>query len=169
MVRYQKPAALRHEKGSKRERNYNKAELKKMQEKEEELQGYTDKVDDVPDYLSDLGKEYYTFIVSELKVSGILSNLDIPILAETAETLAIVQSCDKDIKQNGMFIYNSKGEKKKNPAVDVRIKSLDQFKLLAVQLGMTPSSRASLAVKNLEKAEKEQDPLSKILNKKKAQ
>lgn len=168
MVRYQKPAALRNEKGAKRERNYNKTQLRKMQVKEEELKGYSEKVSDVPDYLSDLGKSYYTFMVSELEISGILSNLDIPILAETAETLAIIQNCDADIIKEGMFIYDDRGNKKKNPAVDVRIKSLDQFKQLAIQLGMTPSSRASLAVQNLEKAEKEQDPLSQILNKRNA-
>ena len=56
--------------------------------------------------------------------------------------------------------------KKKNPSVDIRDKALNQFKQLAVQLGMTPSSRSSLAAANIEKQEKEEDPLLKVLNQK---
>lgn len=164
MVRYQKPASL---KSYKTNREHNKAQIKAMADKEEELKGYSEKVADVPDYLSDLAKEYYKFIVSELEISGILSNLDIPILVQTAETLAIIRECDDDIKENTMFAIDAKGVRRRNPAVDIRSKSLEQFKQLAIQLGMTPSSRASLAVQNLEKAEKEQDPLSQILNKNK--
>lgn len=164
MVRYQKPAAL---KNSSEERNYNKKELEIMKKAEEDLKGYSEKVSDVPDYLSDLAKEYYKFIVDELEVSGILSNLDIPILVQTAETLAIIRECDEDIKENTMFAIDARGVRRRNPAVDIRSKALEQFKQLAIQLGMTPSSRASLAVQNLEKSEKEQDPLLQVLNKSK--
>ena len=60
---------------------------------------------------------------------------------------------------------NGRDIKKKNPAVDVRDKSVSQFKQLATQLGMTPASRSNLASLNLEQQKDEEDPLLKVLRK----
>lgn len=162
MVRYTKPASL---KGSE-DKNSNSKERAYMSKKEEELRGHSELVNEVPDYLSDLAKEYYVFIVEELEISGILSNLDIPILVQTAETLAIIRECDEDIQENTMFAVDARGVRRRNPAVDIRAKAVEQFKQMANQLGMTPSSRASLAMQSLEKAKEEKDPLMNVLNKK---
>ena len=146
---------------------YNKGEVEKMKKAEDKLKGKSEKVDEVPEYLSDLAKEYYSFIVNEMEVSGVLSNLDIPVVVQISETLATIRECDKNIQKEGLWYYeydrNSNKVKKKNVAVDIKDKALNQFKQLAVQLGMTPSSRTSLAALNVEKKEKEDDPVLSIL------
>lgn len=168
--RTSKPAALRETSGPNRDRNHTKAEIEKMQKTEEALGGNSEKVSDVPDYLSDLGKEYYSFITKEMEVSGVLKNLDIPIVVQISETLAMIRECDLDINKDGLFYMepdrNGRDIKKKNPAVDIRDKSVSQFKQLATQLGMTPASRSNLASLNIEKQKEEEDPLAKILNRK---
>lgn len=168
--RPKRPAHLKETKGSSRDRNNTKEEVEKQRQAEDELKGSSEKVTDVPDYLSDLGKEYYKFIVNEMEVSGILSNLDIPIVVQMSETLAIIRTCDADIQEHSLFVEepdrNGRIIRKKNPAVDVRDKSLNQFKQLATQLGMSPASRSSLASLNIEKKKEEEDPILKILNKK---
>lgn len=169
MVRYNKPAALKETKGPNRDRNNTKAEIEKMRKAEDELKGNSEKVSDTPDYLSDLAKEYYEFIVSEMEVSGVLSNLDIPVVVQMSETLAMIRECDADIQENKMFYFepdrNGREIRKKNPAVDIRDKSINQFKQLAIQLGMTPASRSNLASLNIEKQKEEDDPLMKALGK----
>ena len=79
-----------------------------------------------------------------------------------------MRECDKNIQEEGLWYYefdrNSNEVKKKNVAVDIKDKALNQFKQLAVQLGMTPSSRTNLAALNVEKQEKEDDPVLNILN-----
>lgn len=165
-----KPAALRETSGPNRDRNHTKGEIEKMRKAEEALGGNSEKVSDVPDYLSELGKEYYMFITEEMEVSGVLKNLDIPVVVQISETLAMIRECDADIIEDGLFYMepdrNGRKIKKKNPAVDIRDKSVSQFKQLATQLGMTPASRSNLASLNLEKQKEEEDPLAKILNRK---
>ncbi len=155
----------------KKNHKYNKEDVERMKKAEDKLKGESEKVSEVPEYLSDLAKQYYSFIVNEMEVSGVLSNLDIPVVVQISETLAMIRECDEDIKKDGLFYFepdrNGKEVKKKNVSVDIRDKALNQFKQLAVQLGMTPSSRSSLANLNIEKQEKEEDPLLKVLGKNK--
>lgn len=154
-----------HNKG----RNYSKAEIQKMRQAEDDLKGKSEKVSDIPEHLSDLAKEYYRFIVNEMEVSGILANLDIPVLSLTCETMAIIRNAEEDINENGLFEYSEdrygNTVKKKNPAIDIRDKYTSQVKSLLVQLGMTPSARASLASLNIQKEEQEKDPLAQLLKK----
>lgn len=164
-----RPKAPAHLVDPKKNHRYNKSQVEKMRKSEDELKGKSEKVTDVPEHLSDLAKEYYSFIVNEMEVSGVLSNLDIPIVEQISETLATIRECDKDIQKDGHWYFepdrNGREIKKKNVAVDIKDKALNQFKQMAVQLGMTPSSRTSLAALNVEKKEKEEDPLLKVLNK----
>lgn len=164
MVRPRKSASLHDH----MDRNYTKSELQAMRQAEDDLKGKSEKVYDIPEHLSDLAQDYYKFIIDEMEVSGILSNLDIPLLSLTAETLAIIRGLEDEIQDKGLMIdtVNSRGvaERKKNPALDVRDKYTTQVKGLFTQLGMTPSSRASLAVANIEKSKQEEDPLQSLLN-----
>lgn len=163
------PAELMETSGPNRNRNYTKAEVEQKREAERKIKGNSEKVTDVPDYLSELGKEYYSFIVNEMEVSGILSNLDIPIVVQMAETLAILRDCDEAIKNHGTFYMEDTKEGSKlkpNPAVAVRNNTMNNFKQLATQLGMSPASRSSLANMNLEKEKEDGDKLLQILKKK---
>lgn len=159
-----KPASLKMKDGTK---HHTKDELKKMMEQEEKIKGNSEKVTDIPDHLDDLAKEYYKYITEELEVSGLLSNLDIPLVEQTADCLSRMREADIIIQQRGVVVEqkdrNSNDIVKKNPAVDVKLAYLDRFNRLSNQLGMSPSSRAALAELNVEQKEKEDDLVLKAL------
>ena len=162
MARPRKPAAL------KKGKSETKEELKIRAEAEEKLIGDTDLLKDIPDYLDPLAQAYYKFLVHELEISEILSNLDIPLLEQTADSLSKMRDCDKIINEEGVIITDvdryGNDVVKENPAVGTKQKYLNQFRALSTQLGLSPASRAQLAGMQIEQAKTEDDPLLKILN-----
>ena len=52
---------------------------------------------------------------------------------------------------------------KEHPAVNTKQKYLNQFRALSTQLGLSPSSRASLAEAKIQKEKDSEDELMKIL------
>lgn len=166
-----KPAKPAHYQDPTKDGNYNSKQIESMKKQEAALRGSTDNVMEVPGHLSDLGKQYYKNIVEEMKDNELLGNLDIPLVSLTAETLSIIRDCEERINDEGLFytIEDRNGAKvqKPHPAVGVRDKNLTQVKALLTQMGMTPSSRASIAADNVKKQKDNQDPLLKVLNKSK--
>lgn len=161
MARQRKPASL------KKGKSETKEQLQRRQEIEEQLLGGTDKISQVPEHLNELAKVYYQFLVSELEISGLLSNLDIPVLEQTADTLSKIRECDENLNDEGLVItridrYGHENTME-NPYVKVKMAYLNQFKHLANQLGLSPASRAALAAKKVEEKEEKEDPLLKVL------
>lgn len=165
MARPRKPASLKQGKSESKE------QLQRRQEIEEQLLGGTDKISQVPEHLNEMAKIYYQFLVNELEISGLLSNLDIPVLEQTADTLSKIRDCDEHLNDEGLVItkvdrYGHENSMK-NPYVDIKMAYLNQFKHLANQLGLSPASRAALASKKIEEKQNEEDPLLQILSGKK--
>lgn len=161
MARARKPASLKQGKSE------SKAQLEIRAEAEERLRGNTDLFKDVPEHLDELAQEYYHFIVTELEISDILSNLDIPLLEQTADCLSKMRQADEIINEEGIIIkqLDRYGNEiiKEHPAVGTKQKYLNQFRALSNQLGLSPASRAQLAGMKIEKKEEEEDPLLQIL------
>lgn len=145
----------------------NKNEKQSKIEEEKKLSGHNDKVYTAPDNLSEDAAEYYSFIVNELEISGILSNLDIPLLSQLAETLSYLDLCNAEINEKGLLVQglDRNGEPKliENPASQVKLKYLREFKSLSNQVGLSPSSRSQLVEMNVTKQQQEEDPLLKLL------
>jgi P27 family predicted phage terminase small subunit len=162
MPRPRKPASL------KKGKSETKTELQAREEIEKRLMGNNDKIKEVPDYLDPLAQVYYKFLVEELEISDILSNLDIPLLEQTADCLSKIRQCDEILNEEGLVIYQTDRygnlQIKEHPAVNTKQKYLNQFRILANQLGLSPASRAQLAGLKLEQQEQKEDPLLKILN-----
>lgn len=161
MARPRKPASL------KAGNSETKEQLAAREEVEKQLLGSTDKIKNEPEHLSELSKVYYKYLVEELEISGVLSNLDIPVLEQTADCLSKIRECDDNLNERGLVIkridrYGHENEVK-NPYVDIKMAYLNQFRALANQLGLSPSSRASLASKKIEQKVEDEDPLLKIL------
>ncbi|EEL89660.1 Phage terminase, P27 [Bacillus cereus AH1272] len=161
MARPRKPA--RFKKG----RSENKQELSARDKQEQRLMGNTDKLKTVPDYLDPLAKAYYKFLITELEISELLTNLDIPILEQTADSLSKLRQCDDILNTEGILIttYDRNGNEimKEHPTVKTKMAYMNQFKSLSTQLGMSPSSRAQLAGMQIEKKQEESDPLLQLL------
>jgi len=141
--------------------------LKLKYEQEQRLKGKTDLLNIIPEYLDELAKEYYQFLVSELEVSNLLGNLDVPILEQAADCLSKMRYCDNILKQDGIIIempdrYGNL-QPREHPAVGTKQKYLTQFRFLCNQLGLSPASRAALVGLKIQKKEKDNDPLLKVL------
>ena len=161
MSRPRKPASLK--KGN----SESKEGLLIRAEAERRLMGNTNLIDEVPDYLDPLAQAYYVFLVTELEISGIISNLDIPLLEQTADCSSKIRQCDDIINREGIIItqqdrYGNE-QIKEHPAVATKQKYLNQFRALSTQLGLSPASRAQLAGLKIEMKEVEEDPILKIL------
>lgn len=168
MVKPKTPASYRQDSGG---NHHNKEQLKQMKDIEDNLKGSDNLLDEAPEYLSEIGKEYYYFIVGELKDRGILSNLDKPLIEQTADCLDKMFIADSILNEEGMFIdvINSRGEKqlKEHPAVKTKQAYLNQFRFCSGQLGMSPSARAQMAQFKIEAKEEADKPVNKILARRK--
>lgn len=162
MARPRKPAAFKAGKSETKEHLEARAKI------EEEMSGNTDRLYDVPEILDDLGKDYYLFILHEMEDSGILSNLDIPIVQQTADCLSKMDQADEILKEHGSLLYityDNRGNEvlKEHPMVGTKQKYLSQFRALCTQLGLSPSSRASLSEAKMQKEKNSEDPLLALL------
>lgn len=167
MAKQKTPAYLRLETGS---HHHNKKDLEDMVKREEAMRGDNDMIHDPPETLSEIGKGYYLFIVKELDKSNILSNLDIPMVEQAADCLDKMAIADAMLNEDGMFIQarDSRGNEflKEHPAVATKQKYLNQFRFVAGQLGMSPSSRAQMAQAEVEAKTEEAKPLNKLMERK---
>jgi P27 family predicted phage terminase small subunit len=161
VARPRKPASL------KKGKSETKAQLKIREEAEKRLMGKDDLLKEIPDYLDPMAQAYYKFLVNELEISDILSNLDIPLLEQTADCLSKMRQCDDIINKEGLIIYQEdrygNSQVKEHPAVGTKQKYLNQFRALSNQLGLSPASRAQLAGMKIEQKQEDEDPLLKIL------
>ena len=161
MAAPRKPASLRT--GN----NQNKEQLDILAEAEKKLQGNTDLLKETPEHLDPLAKVYYRFIIKELEISNILSNLDIPLLEQTSDSLSKMRQCDEILNESGLLLktVDRYGNEilKEHPIVNTKQKYLNQFKSLSNQLGLSPSSRSLLTDLTIEKQEEDSDPLLAIL------
>lgn len=163
MPRAKKPKALlvRHE--------INKKDKEELIELEKELSGGKDLLQYLPKEIenNETAIEYYEFILRELEVSDILSNLDIPLVVSVSICLARMYEANIHIDKVGQ-VYETEDKYgnlviKKNPSVDIYNTFLTQFKTLSTQLGLSPSSRATLAELNIGKKEDAEDEVLKAL------
>ncbi|UZJ79435.1 P27 family phage terminase small subunit [Fictibacillus sp. KU28468] len=94
-------------------------------------------------------QQYYFFILQWLKDAGlysVLSSIDAISLFMMADSLKMIDECNKEIERYGMFIDTAVGSTKKpNPALNEKRQSLKTFYSIASEFGLTPSSRAALA------------------------
>lgn len=161
MVRPRKPAQVKAGKSETKEH------LNERSKVEEQMAGNNDRIKDVPETLDSLGKEYYKILIGDLSEAAFLSNLDIPLLTQTADCLSKMQQADEIIDEDGiMYVtYDKMGNKipKEHPMVGTKQKYLNQYRALCTQLGLSPSARASLSEMKVQAAKNEEDPVLQIL------
>ena len=124
-------------------RHNSKEDIEKRKETQEVLKGLADKIEDPPDYLTDSQKYIYDFIIQELKASGILSNLDVYILATASIAIDRLQYIEKVINQKPNAILNK-------DLMSAKDKYNKDFFRCCNELSLSPQSRAkfgSLALK----------------------
>lgn len=137
-------------------RHNTKAEIEARKESEERLKGLADKIDIPPEYLSESQKDIYGFIIEELKRTGILTNLDVYILATCAIAVDRLRAIETIINKNLGSLCN----KDLMSAKDKYTKDLYRC---CNELSLSPQSRAKLGNLALKNKEKEEDPVLSAL------
>ena len=96
-------------------------------------------LDPPPDELGEYGKKLWMEYAEDLKNEGLLtpnSIIGFTILCSAWENYWQAQEL---IAEQGLLIDGSRGQKKKNPAVQIREKALAQFTVLAGRFGIVPA------------------------------
>ena len=143
MARAPKPVALQTARMGKEER-----ELR--QEAEERLKGDDSKVYTAPPGLNPKVSEIYTVIVNELKHANILNNLDMDLVTTTADAIYRLRVARKNLDRTGEVIMDHNGRLVKSPWVQVTKDYQVIFHAGVRELGLSPSSRAKLAMYQIE-------------------
>ncbi|URZ15323.1 phage terminase small subunit P27 family [Clostridium felsineum] len=137
-------------------RHNTKEEIEARKEVEDKIKGLADKIEKPPSYLNKEQKKIYKFIISELKETNLLTNLDIFILATCAIAVDRLQKIENIINKNFGSIMNKNlmGSKDKY--------TKDLYRCCN-ELSLSPQSRAKLGSLALSNKEKKEDPLLKAL------
>lgn len=132
-----------------------KEEIEARKQAEESLRGNANKVKP-PAYLSTSQKKIFKTIVSELKASGILCNLDIYILTTVSIAIDRLQQIESLINQDISNLTNKDLMASKDKYTK------DLFRCTN-ELSLSPQSRAKLANINVQAKSTEDDLLLKAL------
>lgn len=135
---------------------------------EAELKGNDDLVYTAPSYLNATERGYWTFIVENLRATSILSNLDMVLLEQICSILGYIADMDCEIKKEGTVVERTNRygatERVANPIIKQKSELIKQVNQLMNQIGMSPSSRATLVANTQTKHENDEDPLLKLLS-----
>lgn len=161
LSRPRKPSSL------KKGKSESKEQLAKREEIERQLMGNSDDVKSIPEYLNEEEKVYYKWLVNEIEICGLITNLDKPLLEQTANCLWVMNQCDEHIRKNGILIQKVDKfgliEEKENPSIKIKLSYQTKYASLCNQLGLSPASRAALASRKMEAKENDEDPVIKVL------
>ena len=161
MSRARKPASLK--KGT----SETKKQLKIREQIEESLKGKDDKLAEAPSFFTEEEKTYYTWLLGELSHLNILSNIDAPLLQQTANVLYTMFLAEEEIRKNGILIkdYDKYGNEKlrQNPAIKIKLDYQTKYAALCNQLGLSPASRAAISGKIMQDKAEAEDPVLKLL------
>lgn len=137
--------------------NLTKEEIESRLEQEEKLKGNSDKVYSAPRGMKKEVKTIYEFIVNELRHADILNNLDIELLSTTAYSIYRMKDARKHLDAEGSVITDLNGKMFKSPYVQVEKDYQAIFHTGCLQLGLSPSSRAKLALMATQNEEEEEE------------
>ena len=132
-----------------------KEEINKRIETENLLRGNDDSIV-APSYLSKKQIDIFNFIVTELKNSGILGNLDTYILSTCVIAIDRLQKIESMINEDCQLLFDKS-------LLSAKEKYTKDLFRCCNELSLSPQSRAKLANINLQAKEKEEDKLLQIL------
>lgn len=126
-----------------------RAEIAARKKAEARAQAPADKVRP-PSWLSAPAKREFKRAAALLVKLGLVTNLDVDLLALYANTLVSYRDVTKQIEEQGRFVEHTNKfgatNKVSHPGVTQQKQLGDQLRMLAGELGLTPSGRAKLAI-----------------------
>jgi P27 family predicted phage terminase small subunit len=111
-----------------------------------------------PDWLSDLAKDEFKRIIKEMKDLDVITNVDVDALAIYCDAYATYMECTRIIENEGFQIehVNKAGASNMvpHPLLAKKRQFAEQMKSMATEIGLTPSSRARIALPQEKKKDK---------------
>jgi len=109
-----------------------------------------DAIPTAPKWLSPIGEEQFNVVVNQLNSLGMLYEIDLKLIEAYANSMALHIECEQQLRINGriMVYRDEEGNPKHSqivPLQTVSKQALDQAVKLAVQFGITPSSRTKIS------------------------
>lgn len=101
-----------------------------------------------PEWLSEDAKKIWKRTIHQLKLMGILYESDIDIIIAYCNAVVNYQKATLIVDQSGVLIKGRRDSVVTNPAVRVQRDAATLIRMLASELGLTPSSRSRLSSEN---------------------
>jgi P27 family predicted phage terminase small subunit len=143
-----------------KKKHLTKAEID--QRLENEIKPKTDKIR-CPSWLDKVARSKWNSLVKELKELDLMTNIDIDALATYCDAYSQYVECTAIIREEGLMVeYTNKAaetNKVPHPLLTKKVQLHNQMRSLANEFGLTPASRAKLA---MPKKEKEVDPFGDV-------
>ncbi|MED0676976.1 phage terminase small subunit P27 family [Aneurinibacillus thermoaerophilus] len=147
MGRKAKPIHLHLLEGNKN--RLTKKEIEKRVEAEKKIQPKKDNVKP-PAWLDAIAKKEFKRIAKELAELDLVTNVDVNALAAYCDAYSDYVKCTKIIQEEGFMVeYTNKAaetNKVPHPLLTKKKQLHEQMKALATEFGLTPSSRAKIAI-----------------------
>jgi P27 family predicted phage terminase small subunit len=99
---------------------------------------------DAPEDISQTARSVWRETVAALKPTGVLTIADIETLRHYCEAVARYRQASDSLNKSGLLVRGRKGDAVKNPLNQIVRDNADLVRAYARELGLTPSSRASL-------------------------
>ncbi|WAH39171.1 phage terminase small subunit P27 family [Alicyclobacillus dauci] len=126
-----------------------KSEIEKRVEAERSLRPRDDNIKPPP-WLNSLAKKEFKRIAKELHDLDLITNIDVNALAAYCDAYADYVECTRIIRSEGLLVeYTNKAaetNKVPHPLLTKKKQLHEQMRSLALEFGLTPSSRAKLAM-----------------------
>jgi P27 family predicted phage terminase small subunit len=116
-----------------------------------------------PDWMNEWAKDEWYTVVTWLHSIGLLSAIDISIIASYCQQMGIYREAEAVMKNGNRVIVTEKGYEMPSPWVAIGNKALMLGLKIATEYGLTPSSRSRITIP---KQKKEQSGLRGMLRKK---
>lgn len=127
-----------------------KEEKEARQQAEDKLKGNDDRVYSSPPGMNPKVAQVYLTIVEELKHAKVLNNLDVDLISITADSIYRLAVARAKLDEHGEVIEDSNGKLFKSPWVQITKDYQAIFHAGVRELGLSPSSRAKLAMYHVE-------------------
>jgi P27 family predicted phage terminase small subunit len=126
-----------------------KSEIEARRSAEQRLKPKADRIRP-PAWLSPVAKREFKRIVKEMDGLEVLTNVDVNVLALYCDAYAAYVDCTRIIEDEGLMVeYTNKAaetNKVPHPLLTKKKQLAEQMKALATEMGLTPASRAKLAM-----------------------
>lgn len=113
-----------------------------------------------PDWLGEVGRGVWADVCPKLMGSGLLTAVDVGVLAMYCEAWDEFFEAREHIAKHGLIAVGEKGAEYQHPAVGIKNKAIQRIKQIGAEFGMTPSSRTGISLT----PQKAVDPLDQYLN-----